>query len=45
MGEGEFEVVEPAFGGDPLGGEFVGVEERVGDSLERVKLVSLWFGC
>ena len=43
-GEGEFEAVEPGFGGDPLGGKFVGVEEGVGDSLERFRWISLWYG-
>ena len=31
-------MVEKGFGGDPLGGEFVGVEEGVGDALERLIL-------
>jgi hypothetical protein len=33
LGEGEGEAVEPGFAGDPLDGEFVGVEEGVGDSV------------
>jgi hypothetical protein len=32
LGKGEGEAVEPGFGGDPLHGEFVGVEEGVRDS-------------
>ena len=41
--KGEVEAVEKGFGGDPLGGEFISVEEWVGDSLERVVGLALGF--
>lgn len=34
--KGEVQAVEKGLGGDPLGGEFVGVEEWVGDALGRL---------
>lgn len=33
--DGEFKAIDPGFGCNPLSGEFVGVEERVGNSLGR----------
>jgi hypothetical protein len=34
--DGEFKAVEPGFCGDPLDGEFVGVDEGVRNSLRRL---------